>query len=518
MCFVLTLIAWVVSALLLAMSPVSSVGEVSVALIVYWLAAVFAASVLAWAVARTDGMTRVFWAIVGAALLFRLVGNIGPAGLFGSSSFDDLAYGTSYVLFSVALLLLVARAARSITLLAALDTLGVMLFTGLISWHFALAPVVSGMDWGTGLKSLLLARSGPVFDVGLLCLALVVAYSNRSLAPRAFSLAGAFGAFLAADGLYLGLRLDQAGGWPELFWALGISLIGLAALTTDENAGPVTGSVKQLIVSPRVVAIFWFSPLSPAVQLAFLLAWGTIRPPLPSYILWGGAVLALYLALRISLGTYTSRRLRGEAEQLAKVSERDRISEDLHDTLKQCVHSVPMMLAAYQKTRDKDPDKAEIILERARRTSEEASYRVSGPVRELQIGGKTSTLDVRSLLDQLVRDIRRSFNIEVEQDLQAPLKGLSPERLAATYRITSEALWNAARHSGAAKIKIKTHNIGSVFLVKVRDDGCGFDTDQQAAGMGLSLMRRRAEETGGELDVISNPDRGTTIQIRFNDE
>ena len=523
--FILTLVAWMFAALLLAVSPAGSAGEVPVAFIAYWAVAVFAASVLARVVARTSGATRVFWTILGAALLFRFAANIGLLdfglggfGLFSPPSFNSLAYGTSYSLFYAAILLLVVRVARSITLLAALDTLGVMLFTGLISWHFALAPVGSGMDWRAGLSSLLLARSGPVLDVGLLCLALVVVYSNRGLAPRAFCLAGAFGIFLAADGLCLGLRLEEAGGWPELFWALGISFIGLAALSTEGVTSPVTGPVKQLIVSPRAVAVFWFSPLSPAVQLAFLLAWGAIRPPLPSYVLWGGAVLTLYLALRISLATYASRRLRGEAELLAKSSERDRISRDLHDTLKQCVHSVPMMLAAYQKTRRKDPDKARIILERAMRTSEEASYRVSGPIRELQLGGRTSTLDVRSLLNQLVQDIQYSFAIHVEQDLQSPLASLSSEKLAAAYRITSEALWNAARHSGAKRIKIKTHKIGSVFLLKVNDDGRGFDAEQEAVGMGLSLMRRRAKEAGGELEVISKPGQGTTIQIRFEDE
>ena len=515
--FILTLIVWTISALLLAMSPGGSAGEVPVTFIAYWVAAAFVVSVLARAVARTGGLTRVFWTIVGAALLFRFTANIGPTGLFGPPLLADLAYGASYGLFYAAILLLVVRVARSITLLAALDTLSVMLFTGLISWHFAFSPMISDMDWGTSFKSLLLARSGPVFDVGLLCLALVVAHSNRSLAPRAFSLAGAFGAFLVADGLCLGLRLDEVGGCPELFWGLGISFIGLAALSADGSPIPIANSVTKLVVRPRAVAVFWFSPLSPAVQLAFLLAWGALRPPLPSYMLWGGAILTLYLALRISLATYASRRLRGEAEQLAKVSERDLISKDLHDALKQSVHSIPMMLAAYQKIHEKDPDKAKIILERAVRTSEEASYQVSGPIRELQLGGRTSTLDVRSLLGQLVQDIRCSFSIEVEQDLQAPFEELSSERLTAAYRIMSEALWNAARHSGAAKIKVETREIGRVFLVRVRDDGHGFDTEQQASGMGISLMRRRAEEARGELDVISNPDRGTTIQIRFND-
>lgn len=512
--FAVTLACWTVAAALLVTDPAELTGRVPVASVAYWVVAVFAAAAVVAATVRTTGATRVFWTVLGAGALLRFVGNAGLSGL-RMAHLDDVAYGVSYALLYAALLWLVVRAARSITLLAALDTLAVMFFTGLISWHLTLGPAFwAGL---ASLNPLLFARSGPVFDVGLLCLALVVASSDQRLARCALPLAGAFGAFLLADGLYLGLRaytLYEAGGWPELLWGLGIAFIGLAALDTGESSGPPA----RLAVNPRVVAVFWFSPLSPAVQLAFLLAWGTLRPPLPSYLLWGGAVIALYLALRISLGTYASRRLRGEAERRAKMSERDRISEDLHDTLKQCVHSVPMMLEAYRKTREKDPETAEEILVRAMRTSGEASYRISGPVRELRVGGAASALDIRSLLDQLLHDVEHSFGIEVARDLQAPLDGLSPERLAATYRITSEALWNAARHSGARRIRFETRQIGSVLLVKVRDDGRGFDAEERDAGMGLSLMRRRAEEAGGKLDVVSRPGAGTTVQIRFDDE
>lgn len=516
--FVGALISWTVAALVLAAAPARFTGQIPVASIGYWIVAVAATVVIAGAITRSAGSARIFWIILGAGLLFRLAGHTSVAGLPVFDlvppllALNDLGYGISYVLFSAALLWLVAQAARSIFILSVLDALSVMFFTGLISWHFALSPASSGTGWDS-VKSMLLARSGPVFDVGLLCLALVVACSDRGLARRAFSLAGAFGAFLVADGLYLGLRPEEAGGWPELFWALGIAFMSLAALSAGENAG----APARFAVSPRVVALFWFSPLSPAVQLAFILSWGALRPPLPPYLLWGGAAIALYLALRISLGTYASRGLRGEAEQLAKVSERGRISEDLHDTLKQCVHSVPMMLAAYRKTRRKDPAAAEDILNRAMQTSEEASYRLSGPVRELQVGG-ASALDVRVLLDQLIHDVEHSFGIEATQELQAPLQELSPERLAAVYRIMSEALWNAARHSEAKNIRIESHRVGSVFLVKARDDGRGFDVEQQGAGMGLPLMRRRAEEAGGKLDVVSRPGSGTTVQIRFEDE
>jgi two-component system, NarL family, sensor histidine kinase LiaS len=55
-----------------------------------------------------------------------------------------------------------------------------------------------------------------------------------------------------------------------------------------------------------------------------------------------------------------------------------------------------------------------------------------------------------------------------------------------------------------------------VLIIRVRDDGRGFDTGKPAAGLGLEYMRRRAGEVGADLDVISTPGRGTSVQVRFH--
>ncbi len=58
--------------------------------------------------------------------------------------------------------------------------------------------------------------------------------------------------------------------------------------------------------------------------------------------------------------------------------------------------------------------------------------------------------------------------------------------------------------------------MNSVVIVRIRDDGRGFDTSDPPPGLGLRYMRRRAGELGAMLDVISFPGRGTTVQLRFD--
>ena len=149
-------------------------------------------------------------------------------------------------------------------------------------------------------------------------------------------------------------------------------------------------------------------------------------------------------------------------------------------------------------------------------TAREGSYRISLPVRELRIRREDPTLDPVLLVDRLLGDIRKSFAIEVHEDLEAPLHELASEELAAAYRIASEALWNAARHAEAKNIWLESRKESSVFVIEVRDDGRGFSEGSTSAGLGLSLMQSRAERVGAELRLISDPGKGAVVRLRFD--
>jgi two-component system, sensor histidine kinase and response regulator len=54
-----------------------------------------------------------------------------------------------------------------------------------------------------------------------------------------------------------------------------------------------------------------------------------------------------------------------------------------------------------------------------------------------------------------------------------------------------------------------------VLIVRIRDDGRGFDTNDPQPGLGLQYMRQRTAEVSADLDVISTLGRGTAVQARF---
>ena len=319
---------------------------------------------------------------------------------------------------------------------------------------------------------------------------------------------------VVADGLYLGASSGDSyenAGWPDVFWALGLVLLGLAAV----RVAPASVSAQR--IEPWRIFAFWLGPLLPAVHLAVVLFWSASHPPLPTYVAVSGGVLFLYLALRVALVSFVSRRLDREREEATRQLEQGRVLSELHDTVKQGVHGNSLTLkVAGEAARRGNRDAALGMLDQALKASRETEFQVSRPYDELQttIHGDATLRPKRYLRHRLVR-FEEYFGIKTHEDLQAPLEALGPLELAAVYRIVVEVLWNVAKHSGARNVYLESRRVDDLLLLRVRDDGRGFDPADPPPGMGLRYVRGRASEVGAGLDVISAPGRGTTVQLRF---
>ena len=88
------------------------------------------------------------------------------------------------------------------------------------------------------------------------------------------------------------------------------------------------------------------------------------------------------------------------------------------------------------------------------------------------------------------------------------------------YLIFKEALNNAVKYSACKNLLIELRKDGPGFLLRVADDGVGFEVDlkrtDNLGGNGLGNMRRRAAEMRGKLQVRSAPGKGTTVELRFS--
>src|SRR5205814_5324251 len=100
------------------------------------------------------------------------------------------------------------------------------------------------------------------------------------------------------------------------------------------------------------------------------------------------------------------------------------------------------------------------------------------------------------------------------RDGEEAAAGLRPGAAVALFRIAQEALNNVAKHAGARQVRIELAGEAEEIVMRVADDGAGFDPAAAARGKrwGMKTMRERAEAAGGRLEVDSAPRDGTTVR------
>ena len=207
--------------------------------------------------------------------------------------------------------------------------------------------------------------------------------------------------------------------------------------------------------------------------------------------------------------------IRQQAQQQATLEERQRIAQDLHDTLEQELVGVNMLLDDTARRMNGGASPATQPLDLARRLLRRAREDSRSTIREL----RSVALEKRGLpaaIEELLRPLATAAGAE----FMVAVNG-TPVRLAGTLetsllRLTQEAVANAAKHSGAKRIEVKLDYDEESIRLSVRDDGCGFDplaTTVLAGHFGMSGMRERAEKIAGRLSINSAPGKGTEIEV-----
>jgi two-component system CheB/CheR fusion protein len=79
------------------------------------------------------------------------------------------------------------------------------------------------------------------------------------------------------------------------------------------------------------------------------------------------------------------------------------------------------------------------------------------------------------------------------------------------YRIAQEAVTNAVKHSGAKNVLVTLDRNDTHTCISVQDDGKGFSPRKRGKGLGLHMMRYRANALGGELKIQRRRTGGTDI-------
>lgn len=222
----------------------------------------------------------------------------------------------------------------------------------------------------------------------------------------------------------------------------------------------------------------------------------------------------------------TDRRLLERELLEVATEEQRRIGSDLHDGICQQLTGLGLLAQGFVDML-KAPEAAAVLekldLGHLAEVAEKMSRGVSETThhaRTLSHGLTPVSIDGSGLVTAL-RELAQSTDqlkaIQCRFDAETPVA--IPDNFAAThlYRIAQEAVNNAVKHSEATLIQIRVSSTAETTTLSVTDNGKGLPADRaEFAGLGLRIMKYRADLIGADLEVHSEPEQGTRIHSRWS--
>jgi signal transduction histidine kinase len=195
----------------------------------------------------------------------------------------------------------------------------------------------------------------------------------------------------------------------------------------------------------------------------------------------------------------------------AREEERRRLRRDLHDGLGPVLTAVGLNLDAARAQLGPAPATADELIAEAR----EATAHAIADLRRLVYGLRPPALDDLGLLGALRAQVDRlGRGAEVRVTIDAvELPTLPAAVEVAAYRTAVESLHNAVRHGQARCCQVRLAVQDRHLVIEVRDDGTS--GGPWVAGVGLTAMRERAEELGGQFDAGPREGGGAAVTSRF---
>ena len=217
--------------------------------------------------------------------------------------------------------------------------------------------------------------------------------------------------------------------------------------------------------------------------------------------------------------TEVTERVQLERRMVATLERQQRrIGKNLHDRVGQQLAGTRMLAQNLAHRHFPDPEQpGRAMIDRIVRYVQEATQHVN----DLQRGVMPVQVDRDGLAQALAElssrtgmheDIRCAYEHDGHTDVE------DHEIKLQLYRIAQEATRNAVLHADPATIEVRLETKGDAVLLQVKDDGTGFDDPGDTstnAAFGLHSMRYRARAIGADLQIDTQPGRGTTVRCRL---
>ena len=326
---------------------------------------------------------------------------------------------------------------------------------------------------------------------------------------------------------------DAPEAWKPWFsqdWPDGVSFDGadMGALAGTDGRSPRTLRAEDLPARERAAwksrglhSVFLLSLVTPGGVRVGLLAVASRGRRLPKSTVRACLTIGAQVALVLEYLRLVEEARRA-GRQAGVLRERQRMAQEIHDTLAQGFTSIVMNLEAAEGILPPDAAQARHYLDQARHTARESLTEARRLVWALRPEAlKSATLP--EALGRLTERWSEESCITADVTVTGSPRPLSPEIETTLFRMAQEALANVRKHARASRVALTLSYMGGCVALDARDDGIGFDPfqasaearDRTSGGFGLKGMRERVEQAGGSLSVESTPGEGTTLAVEL---
>lgn len=203
------------------------------------------------------------------------------------------------------------------------------------------------------------------------------------------------------------------------------------------------------------------------------------------------------------------RRDSGRRALGAQEDERRRVARELHDGVGQTLTGVVLQLETLARLTPPDLREQMLALQESARGGVEE-------VREIARGLRPEALDefgLRPALVTLASGFAERAGLRVRRRLDAELPALGREVELVIYRVAQESLTNVVRHASASAVELVLERHDGAVVLRVRDDGRGFNPASTSPGGGMRGMSERAMLVGGRLVIEPVAPHGTEVRL-----
>jgi len=215
-------------------------------------------------------------------------------------------------------------------------------------------------------------------------------------------------------------------------------------------------------------------------------------------------------------------RLRANAEEMAVVTERNRIARDLHDAITQTLFSANLIAESLPNTWHKDISQGKQNILALQKLNRSALAEMRTLLLELRPDVITE-ISFSDLIEQMAATVRGRVDADVELDIRESVQ-LPANIHLNVYRIAQESITNIIKHAKAQHVNVKYSSKhyrrnGQSFIkveTEITDDGIGFEPENiYGVHFGVKDMYERAEGIGASLKISSQPGEGTHMKFAW---